>query len=399
MNNINLGLIILAEHEEIGLSEEEADRAFFYIAGVASLTLLLNATMANFVLQKLGLLDDSNIPGARMTVNQVSHRLRTEVLTEIENSVRRQHTNTGIHWSDLIQYNTLLQKHDQDVVPTKEEAAQALQEVNELIPETDYMSDETEAEHKAHERWKSAIKHEVKTLQLKKLRQQEVIRSQYIAERQILAYCRSMFLSLLRVEYWELISSGKLPRNNAFSTQVLLYSVDIALDHAIESNLHDWPYVRSQSIFSSQYNASYFYKILIQYIGRYLPASLLKYLQHLGAQELYLQVQILLNFIEAQENAQMKYETFLRPNGSCGVGIDKQINIVMKESQESVHYILLIVLLIGGDYQCMLGEGRKGDDSSNGSYRCCNYRNNAGWSIFVTSAIRVDRQYDQRGFY
>jgi hypothetical protein len=49
--------------------------------------------------------------------------------------------------------------------------------------------------------------------------------------KEMLAYVRTLFLEIVRVKYWKLIENGKLPRN-CYSTQYLLYSVDVGIDKA-----------------------------------------------------------------------------------------------------------------------------------------------------------------------
>ncbi len=49
--------------------------------------------------------------------------------------------------------------------------------------------------------------------------------------KEMLSYVRTLFLEIVRVKYWKLIESGKLPRNS-HSSQFLLYSVDVGIDEA-----------------------------------------------------------------------------------------------------------------------------------------------------------------------
>ena len=267
-----------------------------------------------------------------MTVNQVCHRLRSQILGELEKTVLCKHMDTGIHWSDLIQYNTLLQQHDGDVIPTKEEAELAVQELCDL----EDLPDGIDVPNKAQARWKAAIKREISNFQKRKEQQKQEMREKYVAEKQILMYCRSMFLSLLRAQYWDLIRAGKLPRNNAFSTQILLYSIDVGVDHIEDSAAGDWAYVKCQQIFSSSYNTSHLYKLVLTKVGHYLPTPWRRQLQLWSARQLFTKVQILLNFIEAHENAQSKYDDFLRPNGICNVASETQVLVIIDESKQAV---------------------------------------------------------------
>lgn len=322
----------MGEYKALGLSVDDANRVFFYIAGVAALTLIINAISANYVLNVLGLLDDSNIAAKHITVNQVVHRLRTQILAEVEETVLCKHFDTGIHWSDLIQYNTLLQQHEAEIVPTKEEAELAVHELLDL----NIVENVDDAPTEAQARWKAALNSQIKTFQSKKEQQLREIKMRFVAERQILAYCRSMFLSLLRVQYWELVAQGKLLRNNAFSTQILLYSVDVAMDHILEPELRDWPYIERQPLFSSPYSTSHIYEYVLQKFRRYLPHSIRNALRRWATHHLFSKVRVLLGFIEAHENAQSKYDAFLCPNNSSGMSTDAQVIVIMEESRRAV---------------------------------------------------------------
>jgi hypothetical protein len=55
-----------------------------------------------------------------------------------------------------------------------------------------------------------------------------------------LTYVRSVFLEIVRVQYWQSIEAGKLPRQ-CFSAQFLLYTIDFGLDNASkEVGAQDW---------------------------------------------------------------------------------------------------------------------------------------------------------------
>lgn len=268
-----LGLIVLSEHEELGVAEVEADRFFFFVAGVAALTLILNATTADKVLQYLGLLTDYSSSAKHITMNQVCNRLRTQILKEVEATVQHRHIDTGIHWSDLIQYNTLLQSHEEAITPTPEEAElAAVQHVIEPSPKDSEESDEE----RVHRRWRGAVKREISLFERRRSEQQIALRQKYVEGHGMYMHCRTMFFSLLRVQYWEFISSGKLPRNNSFATQVLLYSVDVGLEHVNELNsMRDWMYIKSQTIFNRKYNTDELCNTIISCCGDLLPKILL----------------------------------------------------------------------------------------------------------------------------
>lgn len=305
------------------------------MAGIAALTLILNATTADRVLKYLGLLTDYSSATKHITMNQVCNRMRTQIIKEVEASVKQRHFDTGIHWSDLIPYNTLLQNHEDEIVPTVEEVELAA--VEHAIEPSPVGSGKTDEE-RVRRRWKDAIKREISLFEHRRLEQQRALRDKCLTGQDMLTHCRTMFFSLLRVQYWEFITNGKLPRNNAFSTQVLLYSVDVGLDHVDEpEGLGDWSYIKSQALFTRKYDMDAIFSWIIGYFGSYLPKVTLKYLQRQSVRILHHKVQILLSFIDGHENAQSKFDAFLRPNGpSCPEGLTREMHAVLKESKGAV---------------------------------------------------------------
>ena len=65
---------------------------------------------------------------------------------------------------------------------------------------------------------------------------------------EILQYVRTVFLEIVRAQYWELIESERLPRLS-HSAQFLLYTIDVALDEVItgeKSGARDWAYIEAE---------------------------------------------------------------------------------------------------------------------------------------------------------
>ena len=60
----------------------------------------------------------------------------------------------------------------------------------------------------------------------------------------LLSYVRTVFLSIVRVEYWRRIDDGSLPREGP-AAQSLLYSIDNALDRVHKTNLRDWKWLKN----------------------------------------------------------------------------------------------------------------------------------------------------------
>ena len=55
---MTLALIVQSEKHEENISNKDSDRIFFFVGGIAALTLLINATTANRLLDYLGLLSE-----------------------------------------------------------------------------------------------------------------------------------------------------------------------------------------------------------------------------------------------------------------------------------------------------------------------------------------------------
>ena len=132
----------------------------------------------------------------------------------------------------------------------------------------------------------------------------------------LLAYVRTVFLELVRVKYWQMVESGKLPRLS-HSTRFLLYSVDVGLE-GVKTGLTDWSVIEEQLE-----HVAWFIKLLSTLIN-YLPISrtegvclcsnhfsLIGLLAFFLARREKRAVYLLTSFIEAHEHAQKKLRSFL----------------------------------------------------------------------------------------
>jgi hypothetical protein len=63
----------------------------------------------------------------------------------------------------------------------------------------------------------------------------------------VVSYIRTVFLEIVRVEYWRCIESGRLPRNS-FSAKYLLYSIDVGLDYVkdMKKGFRDWDCIEQE---------------------------------------------------------------------------------------------------------------------------------------------------------
>lgn len=122
---------------------------------------------------------------------------------------------------------------------------------------------------------------------------------------EVLAYVRTVFLELVRVKYWQLIESGKLPRLS-HTAQFLLYSVDVGVDEVYDINgLRDWNAIEEHLEY-----VPFYIKLLMNLFGAswgFSTGFLAWFLSRREKRAVY----ILTSFIEAHEHAQSKIHAFL----------------------------------------------------------------------------------------
>jgi len=55
-----LSLVVDINYDQLGISKKDANRQFFYIGGIATLTLIINASFAEKILLALGMIGKKN---------------------------------------------------------------------------------------------------------------------------------------------------------------------------------------------------------------------------------------------------------------------------------------------------------------------------------------------------
>lgn len=175
------------------------------------MTLIINATTAQMVLEYLGLLKEAD-DDKLLVLDQIKKSLRKRVLKQVEVIRKDLHIDSV---DKIIKYNSLL-REDPDQWDSRGRSSRLSRD--------------------------SSIDMEVNNAKNRSLSRRD---SAADIMPDLLAYVRTVFLSIVRVEYWRRIEDGSLPRE-APATQTLLYSIDNALDRVHKSELRDWKWLKNE---------------------------------------------------------------------------------------------------------------------------------------------------------
>jgi NhaP-type Na+/H+ or K+/H+ antiporter len=187
---IALALIVQGDTNESKLNDNDADRVLFYVGGMATMTLLLNATSAKWVLRRLGLVPEDTVEKTAVLA-QVLSGLKKSVMEE----VRRMEGEMGIvDIGEVTKYSTLFRDNAAPI------------EVMSRAPSTRSLSTAATSS-------------------------------------ELTEYVRTVFLSAVRARYWKLIEDGHLLRKHT-ATKCLLFSVDLALDRVHLGGASDWRWLK-----------------------------------------------------------------------------------------------------------------------------------------------------------
>jgi NhaP-type Na+/H+ or K+/H+ antiporter len=258
---MTLSLIVYSNRDDLDMSKDDANKVFFYVGGIASLTLIINATSAQNVLNYLGLLKEDDSPEMINIIHQANRNLRMrglEIAHKLEND--KYH----ISMDDLMEYNSIIRN---------------------------------EAESEC--RNSKALENMRKKSYSRRERPEDVTQD-------TLRYCRTMFLDCVRSKYWKFIEEGKMPRQSRV-TQILLYSIDNALDRVNKKGLRDWKLIRKELQMNSTLAAVT--DAIRDYTPTFFPFHFLGDL--LTTKNIYLRVYIITSFIDAHEDAQKQFYHFM----------------------------------------------------------------------------------------
>lgn len=277
-----LGLIVERGTNGNEDKQKEVGRLFFYVSGIAALTLLINATTAKAVLVYLGLIGGDS--AQRMLIlDVVKRQLRKHMLHEIEmlsEDISRDHLDSGKRAMTLFNERALHAEttvpdtdnpmHEEEEEGGEDAAQQAVQQAvqgqhsaasgrESTVRDSESVRLSTR-KHQSSGSWLSRGSHatDVDALRIERLLN-GLDRSStngtgngtgtgtgIIPE--ILQYVRTVFLGIVRAQYWEMIEQERLPRRS-HSAQFLLYTIDVAIDevsHAEKSGARDWARIEEE---------------------------------------------------------------------------------------------------------------------------------------------------------
>ena len=269
---IVLALIVEINREQLDLSKEDADRFFFFIGGIATLTLLINATLAKNVLDYLGLIGKET-SDKTLVLRQIRKRLRNRLSKAIDQMKSTAKLNEA-DVADIKGACTVFKDikdvdFDENEIIAEIKRAASLQNSEGDNSSKDGcinldadIEPDSSIEHSSRYSHSDALfdpsRSQGRTVSsllaagLSLLNQNTRTNSQgrnYSRTNSkgahasnihidLLVYLRAVFLEIVRVRYWHHIEEGKLPRLS-YSAQYLLYSIDVALDEP-HSALCDW---------------------------------------------------------------------------------------------------------------------------------------------------------------
>lgn len=337
---LGMALALLVRNNSPDDISTETSRLFFFVGGIAALTLVINAPTSKTLLFSLGLLSNDSAEKLLVT-GQIKKKLQSR-MNKVIDQMAQEFSLTPDDLEEVRMSCTLLQNVNMDNLNFRdtERMSTLLADANrEVIVERRQSGSITGAHNRrSNSRTMSSISNKIK-LSLghsaqdhqnvsNNQRLQRMSRmlsssnrnnqSNSILNHELLVYIRSIFLEILRVKYWQFIESGKLPRLS-FSAQFLLYSVDVSLDEVnSEENIQiplplkksatkDWRCVE-QELNSDSISLKFLY-----FTEKYCPMSFCtNILGHLLSRKEKREVYILSSFVEAHEHAQKKIHSFLR---------------------------------------------------------------------------------------
>lgn len=386
---LGMALALIVEHNCPDDIHDQTSRLFFYVGGIAALTLLINATTAKSVLLALGLVTEDS-PEKALVTSQIKKKLKKrtdrfigEMTKEFEltpadiEEVRM--SCTLLHMDDLDELllrDTIIQddsspefmsqllvdQHQQHSSPLHgggggggrgRGSYRHLSTGSRTSGKMDEFDPITGQRHRSLSRsFRSALqstgffsnKHVSSSLMqakhMSRLLSSHTRGPDAVIMPELVHYVRAIFLEIVRVKYWHLIEVGKLPRLS-FSAQFLLYTIEMGLDKVKEEiGAQDWSCLEAELSYTP-------YAIRgLQWYQSTVPLCFMKtsskLLASLQARKEKRSCYMLSAFIEAHEHAQKKIHSFL--------GLDEESDI---------HYYST-----GGEGQ---ERGSYGDDESTNS--------------------------------
>jgi NhaP-type Na+/H+ or K+/H+ antiporter len=305
----------------------QTSRLFFYVGGIAALTLLLNATTAKALLIYLGLLNTDS-PEKALVTAQIRRKLQrktdkfvNEMAKEFEfteEDVEEVRMSCTLLTTDMNPY--ALTARESEAIPSLLAMHTAINPVvisqstglnrpseNDDIDSSTVSSDVNSRVARTSRALSTSAVHRHQR-HMSRLMSLHGRGPQAMIIEDLMPYVRSIFLEIVRVKYWHLIECGKLPRLS-FSAQFLLYTIEVALDKTEREGAQDWACLKDELEFVP-------YSIrFLEYYQDVMPASWTSWssnsLGFLRSRNEKREVYMLSAFIEAHEHAQNKIHSFL----------------------------------------------------------------------------------------
>eukprot|EP01039_Chlorochromonas_danica_P001449 gene1449-1574_t len=282
-----LSLLRSTQNGSTNISEYDAHHVFLFVGGVATLTLLCNATTSGWVLNWLGLLEDPQALETRVMLHYVKKRIRKQAVKLLEEQMKlRPHTVNPLivmKFCSIFEHAVL-----SAAAPLEEIELPVLGEPPIPLLKRSTSGDQADEKREgSFKREASISEHFPERPSMRRLsfsdgavltinlpqssgyepfpdpsetlqtiieeRDDEILDEDLVAiprrlsstlsrkavNKEVLCAIRRAFLSVLRVNYWKHIQSGRLPRNS-HAARALLNSIDVGMDTIHTPGLQDW---------------------------------------------------------------------------------------------------------------------------------------------------------------
>lgn len=362
---LGMALALIVKNDGPEDISDELNKLFFYVGGIAALTLVVNAITAKGLLFSLGLLT-TNSAEKMLVTNQIKRKLKRK-MDKVVSEMTKEFSFTDKDLEEVRLSCTLLQDVNMDYLYRDTERMSAMiadsirqkyvSEVTSDLPETarptssfssqsggkkvtvqesHAMRDER-ADSKASNPSKQSFSRVLSSVGITanpqasetadaRLRRMSHLLSlgsrprsaAALLDYDLLMYIRSIFLEIVRVKYWHFIEIGKLPRLS-FSAQYLFYSIEVGLDNVYAKNSKEVDkdiYSKDWVCIDSEIHRRLPVIDFLTFLEGKLPqcctdrfiTSTLSFLETRREKRL---VYVLTSFIEAHEHAQARIHKFL----------------------------------------------------------------------------------------
>lgn len=236
---VGLALAVFVRSGLDQVDNEAGTRILFMVAGLAFLTLLVNATTSGMILRMSGMVGQSK--AKKELLAQVKSRLHTFAQTEYKDLCLKLNVDATIVVDNF---------HELEEIRGTDRAT-PVQESSFGCPTT----------------FVKAISNMDTTEHIDTMKARLQAMGSYVVNADQVKLLRECFLRVVKGKYWELISANKLPSTSP-AALILLNSVSSCMDH-LEEPLHDWNYVGP----GITVNEGACTDRLLEFIDRVLPES------------------------------------------------------------------------------------------------------------------------------